>query len=60
MEAYKIRVEALEAQLKVCMVTVANMGASGPNQVPPTLKGNALQTSTYNGAKNAREIDNFF
>ena len=60
MEAYKIRVEALKAQLKVYMAAVANMGAGGPNQVSTTPKGNALQTPAYNGARNAREIDNFF
>jgi len=62
MEAYKTRVEALEAQLKVCMgmAMVANMGVSGSSQVSPTSKGNALQTPAYNGARNAREINNFF
>ena len=59
-EAYKTRVEALEAQLKVCMAAVANMGTSGSSQVSTTPKGNALPTLTYNGARNAREIDNFF
>jgi len=59
-EAYKTRVKALEAQLKVYMAVVANMGASGSSQVSITAKGNALPTPTYNGARNAREIDNFF
>ena len=59
-EAYKIRVEALEAQLKVCMTAVASMGASVSSQVSTTPKGNALPTPTYNGVRNAREIDNFF
>jgi len=59
-EAYKTRVEALEAQLKVCMAAVANMGTSGSSQVSTTPKDNALPTLTYNGARNAREIDNFF
>jgi len=36
------------------------MGFSGPSQLSPTPKGHALQTPTYNGARNAREIDNFF
>jgi len=59
-EAYSARTEALKAQLKACMAAVANMGVIGPSQVSPTLKGNALQTPTYNGARNIREIDNFF
>jgi len=55
-EAYKTRVEALEAQLKVCMAVVANTGVSGPSQVSPTPKGNALQTSPYNGVRNANKL----
>ena len=39
---------------------VANMGASGSSQVSTIPKGNALPTPTYNEARNAREIDNFF
>jgi len=42
------------------MTVVANMGTSGSSQVSTTPKGNALPTPTYNGARNAREIDNFF
>jgi len=42
------------------MAAVANMGASGSSQVSTTTKGNALPTPTYNGVRNAREIDNFF
>ena len=52
-EAYKTRVEALEAQLKVYMAAVANMGASGSSQVSTIAKDNALPTPTYNGARNA-------
>jgi len=59
-EAYKTKVEALEAQLKVCIAAVASMGVSGPSQLSTTSKGNALQTPIYNGARNARKIDNFF
>jgi len=39
MEAYKTRVEALEAQLKVRMAMVANMGGSGSSQVSPPPDG---------------------
>jgi len=59
-EAYKTRVEALEAQLRVCMVVVANMSNSGSGQVSTAPKGDALQPPIYSGARNAKEIDNFF
>ena len=59
-QAYEARVEALEAQLKVSMAAVVNAGNSGLVQVSITLKGNVLLPPTYNGAKNVREIDNFF
>jgi len=42
------------------MVVVANMGACGSSQVSTTSKGNALPMLTYNGTRNAWEIDNFF
>jgi len=42
------------------MAAVANMRVTSPSQVSPNPKGNALQTPTYNGARNVREIDNFF
>ena len=42
------------------MAAVANMSASGPSQVSTIPKGNVLQTPTYNGERNAREMDNFF
>jgi len=59
-EVHKARVEALETQLKICMAAVANASNGGSGQVSTTPKVNALQTRTYNGARNAREIDNFF
>ena len=57
-EAYKTRV-ALEAQLKVCMAAMANIGASRLSQMSTTPKRNALQTPIYNGVRNATEIDSF-
>jgi len=36
------------------MSIVVNIGVSVPSQVSPALK------ATYNGARNAREINNFF
>ena len=54
LEFYKAEIEAYTARVE------ANMGVSGPSQVSPTPKGSALQTPTYNGARNAREINNFF
>jgi len=42
------------------MAAVATKGAIGPSQVFTTPKGNALQTPTYNGVRNARKIGNFF
>ena len=59
-ESYKAKVEALEAQLRVCMAVVANVSNGGSGQASTTPKGNALQPPVYNGARNAREIDNFF
>jgi len=59
-EAYKARVEALETQLKVCMTAVANASNGWSSQVSTTPKVNVLQTPTHNGARNAREIGNFF
>jgi len=60
-QAYdETRIEALEAQLKVCMAPVANMGNGGLVQVSTTRNGNALRPPTCNGARNARKIDNFF
>ena len=59
-ESYKIKVEALETQLRVCMIVVANMSNGGSGKASTTPKGNALQPPIYNGARNAREIDNFF
>jgi len=58
-QAYETRIEALEGQLKVCMAAVANMGNGGLAQVSTTPNGNPLRPLTYNGARNAREIDNF-
>ena len=57
-DAHKARIVALEGQLELCIAVVTN--GDGPVQVSTTPKGNALQTLTYNGAMNAREIDNFF
>jgi len=59
-ESYKKKVEALEAQLRVCMAAVANISNGGSGQISTALKGNALQPPIYNGARNAREIENFF
>ena len=42
------------------MVAMANASNGVSGQVSTTPKVNALQTPTYNGARNAREIDNFF
>jgi len=42
------------------MAAMTNRGASGSSQMATTRKGNALQSPTYHGASNAREIDNFF
>ena len=56
MEAYKARVEALEAQIKVCMVTEANGGIVELSTIP---KGNTPRPPTFHGVKGAREIDNF-
>ena len=58
-ESYKAKIEALEAQLRVCMAVVANMSNGGSGQASTTPKGNALQSPIYNGARNARVIDNF-
>jgi len=58
-KAYKARVEALKTQLKVCMAAVANANTGGSSQVSTTPRVNAIQTPTYNGARNAREIENF-
>jgi len=41
-QVYEARIKALEAQLKVCMAMVANMGNGGSTQVSTTLNGNAL------------------
>ena len=41
------------------MAAMANAGNGGSGQVSTIPKVNALQTPTYNGGKNAREIDNF-
>jgi len=40
--AYKTRVKALEAQLRVCMAAVANMSNVGSGQASTTLNGNVL------------------
>lgn len=55
-EAYKARIDALEAQLKVCMVTVTN-GVLVHVPTPP--KGNALRPPAFHRARNARNINNF-
>jgi len=47
----------LEAQIKVCMVAMANNDRS--IQVSTDQKRNALRPPTFRGAKSAREIDNF-
>ena len=47
-DAHKARIKVLETQLKLCIAMVTN--GRGPVQVSNTLKGNALQTPTYNGA----------
>jgi len=60
MEAYKAKVGALENQLQVCMAMLAKLSNGGLGQVSTSLKGSVLQTPTYDGAGNAREIDNFF
>ena len=60
LDEQKARIETLEVQLKLCITVVTNMGNGGSGQVSTTSKVNALQTPTYNGARNAREIDNFF
>ena len=60
MEAYKAKVEALENQLQVCVAMIAKLSNGGLGEVSTTPNGNALQRPTYNGARNAREIDNFF
>jgi len=59
-DAHKVRIEALVVQPKLCMTAVTNKSNSGSGQVSTTPKANALQTPTYNGARNAKEIDNFF
>jgi len=59
-EAYKARVEALETQLKACMAAVANTSNGGLGKLSTTPKVNALQTPTYSGVKNTREMENFF
>jgi len=41
--AYKTRVEALEAQLRVCIAVVANMSNGESGQVSTAPKGNTLQ-----------------
>jgi len=55
-EGYKARVEALEAQIKVCMAAVANGGVI---QVSTAPMGNAPTPPAFHGVRSAREIDNF-
>ena len=50
----------MENQLPVCMAMMAKLSNGGSGQASTSLKGSALQTPTYGGARNVREIDNFF
>jgi len=59
LKAYEARIEALEAQLKVCMGTMAKVGNGGYVQVSTTSKVNAPQSPIFHEANSAREIDNF-
>jgi len=55
-EAYKARIEALEARLKVCMTTMGNGGCVKESNAP---KVNAPQPPTLHRARSEREINNF-
>jgi len=52
LQAYKASVEALEAQVKLCMATMANMDSGGSDQLSTMPKDKVLQPPTYNGARN--------
>jgi len=55
-EVYKARIEALEAQIKVCIAAMANGRVV---QVSTAPQGNAPRPPAFHGARSAREIDNF-
>ena len=42
------------------MAMMAKLSNGGSGQASTSPKSSALQTPTYGGARNAREIDNFF
>ena len=56
LEAYKAGVKILEAQIKVCVVTMTKAGVV---QISGAPRGNILRPRAFQGPRSAREIDNF-